>query len=95
MFVVVLRFSNNKAQAGQFMDGHNAWLKQGFDDGVFLVAGSLKPAGGGAIVAHATSRDDLAQRVSADPFVAEGVVDADIIEVAPAKTDERLAFLLA
>jgi len=35
MFVVLLKFSGNKAQAGQFMEGHKNWIKRGFDDGVF------------------------------------------------------------
>lgn len=95
MFVVVLKFSANKAQAGQHMDAHNAWLKRGFDDGVFLVAGSLKPSAGGAIIAHAVARDDLEARVNDDPFVAENVVSAEILEISPAKTDDRLAFVLA
>lgn len=41
MFVVLLKFSENKARASQFMDGHKAWIKRGFDDGVFLLAGNL------------------------------------------------------
>lgn len=32
MFIVLLKFSDNKEQAGQFMEGHNAWLKRGFDE---------------------------------------------------------------
>jgi len=35
MFIVLLRFSGNKGQAGQFMEGHNEWIKRGFDDGIF------------------------------------------------------------
>lgn len=35
MFIVQLKFSDNKAQAGEFMDGHNEWIKRGFDDSVF------------------------------------------------------------
>ncbi|MFC5066633.1 YciI family protein [Flaviflagellibacter deserti] len=95
MFVVSLRFSSNKAQAPQFMDGHIAWLKRGFDDGVFLLAGSLKPDLGGAILAHNTSRSDLQTRMDEDPFVAENVVSSEILEIAPNRTDERLAFLRA
>lgn len=83
MFIVLLKFSGNKAQAGQFMDGHKAWLKRGFDDGVFLVAGSLKPQGGGGIMAHNISRQDLQARVDDDPFVAHDVVDPEIIEFEP------------
>jgi uncharacterized protein YciI len=95
MFVVLLRFSDNKGQASQFMEGHNAWIKRGFDDGVFLLVGSLRPNLGGGIVVHNTSLSDLQSRVSADPFVAENVVAAEILEIAPSKADERLKFLLA
>lgn len=95
MFIVLLKFSNNKGQAGQFMDGHKEWLKRGFDDEVFLLAGSLQPNLGGSIVAHNTSLPDLQNRVNDDPFVAEGVVTAEILEISPSKADERLEFLIA
>ena len=95
MFVVLLRFAANKAGAAQHMAGHNDWLRQGFDDGVFTLAGSLQPSAGGAIVAHGLSHDDLRARVEADPFVAQGVVSAEILEITPSRTDVRLAFLKA
>ena len=94
MFIVLLKFSDNKASAGQFMEGHKEWIQRGFDDGVFLLAGSLQPKLGGAIVAQATSLSDLQSRVNTDPFVAENVVTAEILEIAPAKADARLDFLL-
>ena len=94
MFVVLLKFSDNKANASQFMEGHKEWIKRGFDDGVFLLAGSLQPKLGGGIVAHNTSLPDLQNRMNTDPFVAENVVKAEILEIAPAKADARLSFLL-
>lgn len=94
MFIVTLKFAD-KTKAPQFMDGHNAWIKRGFDDGIFLLVGGLQPNGGGAILAHNASRADVEARVKDDPFVVEGVVTADILEVAPGRTDERLAFLKA
>jgi uncharacterized protein YciI len=94
MFVVLLRFAGRKDQAGRLMEGHKAWIKRGFDDGVFLVVGSLQPNQGGAIVAHNTSRPDLERRVKVDPFVAEDVVSAEILEIAPNRADARLEFLL-
>ncbi len=94
MFIVLLKFSDNKSQAGEFMQGHNEWLKRGFDDGVFLLAGSLQPGLGGGIMANNTSLEELEGRVKDDPFVAENVVSAEIIEITPAKTDQRLDFLL-
>ena len=59
MFIVLLKFSDNKAKASQFMDGHNEWIKRGFDDGIFLVVGSLQPNLGGGILAHNTTLSDL------------------------------------
>lgn len=94
MFVVLLRFSNNKSQAGQFMEGHKAWIKQGFDDGVFLLVGNLQPNAGGGIVAHNTSLPELQSRVNADPFVAQDIVSAEIIEITPSRTDDRLKFMV-
>ena len=94
MFIVLLKFSDNKSQAGNFMDGHNQWLKDGFDDGIFLLAGSLQPGIGGGILAHNTTQADLENRVNKDPFVAENVVTAEVMELSPAKADERLNFLL-
>lgn len=94
MFIVLLRFSANKAKAAQLMDGHKAWIKRGFDDGVFLLAGSLQSNLGGGILAQTASLPDLQARVNADPFVAEDVVSAEILEIAPARADERLSFLL-
>lgn len=93
MFLVLLKFTDRRDRAADLMGGHNAWLKQGFDEGVFVLAGGLPPGLGGAVIAHGVSRATIETRVAADPFVAEGVVTAEIIEIAPGKTDDRLAFL--
>ena len=94
MFLVLLRFSANRGRAGQFMEGHKEWIKRGFDDGVFLLAGSLQPNLGGGIIANNTSMPDLQSRVNDDPFVAENMVSAEIIEITPSRVDERLKFAL-
>jgi uncharacterized protein YciI len=94
MFVVLLRFSENKSAAGRHMQGHQEWIRHGLDDGVFLLVGSIQPGVGGAVLAHNTSLAELESRVAADPFVAEHVVSAQIIEIAPGMADDRLSFLL-
>lgn len=93
MFIAFLRFSTHKAKAPELMDQHNTWLRKGFEDGVFLLAGSLKSAGGGAILASGITREALDARLARDPFVAEGVVSVEVQEIAPGMTDARLAFL--
>ena len=94
MFVVLLRFSENRNKASEFMEGHNQWIKRGFEDKVFLVVGSLQPGLGGAVLAHGESREALENRVNQDPFVAENIVTAEILEIDPKKADERLGFIL-
>lgn len=94
MFVVLLKFSENKSKASEFMDGHNQWIKRGFDDGIFLLVGSLQPGLGGSVIAHNISASELQTRVNEDPFVVEDIVQAEILEIEPKKVDQRLQFLL-
>jgi len=94
MFLIQLRFSTNKANAGQFMDGHNAWLKDGFAKGTFLLAGTIQPKLGGAVLAHNATLEQIQEIVKQDPFVVEGVVAAEIIEITPSKVAPQLEFLL-
>ena len=94
MFIVLLKFSDNKNQAPEFMQGHKDWIKHGFDESVFLVVGSLKPNMGGCIIAHNTSLEVLQQRVKEDPFVAENIVTTEILEISANQVDERLNFLV-
>ncbi|MCK1462959.1 hypothetical protein [Bradyrhizobium sp. 2] len=96
MFIALLKFGSNKAQAGQLMQGHNDWLKRGFDDGAFLMAGSLQPNLGGAILLNGhLSRAQVEERVALDPFVAAEVVTAEILEITPSRIDDRLKDLFA
>jgi len=99
MFIILLKFSENKSKAGEFMEGHNAWIQRGFDDGIFLLVGSLQPGLGGSVIAHNTALSELQERVNNDPFVAENIVaenivSAEILEIDAKKADERLSFLV-
>ena len=94
MFVILLKFSKNKSKAGEYMEGHNKWIRQGFEDGVFLLVGSLQPNLGGSVIAHNASLPEMKERVNSDPFVAENIVTAEILEIEPRKTDERLGLLV-
>lgn len=94
MYIIFLKFSTNQSQARQFMEGHQAWIQRGFNDGVFLLAGSLEPDLGGGVLAHHTSLADLQVRVNDDPFVAENIVKAEIFELDPGQADPRLQFLV-
>ncbi len=93
MFVVFLKFAENRAVASEYMDDHRAWIGRGFELGYFLAVGTLEEQQGGGIWAHGCSRDALVDFVNEDPFVKYDVVTPEITEMAPARVDERLAFL--
>jgi uncharacterized protein YciI len=95
MFVILLKFSDNRDQAGQHMEAHKAWLQSGFDDGLFLAAGALQPNQGGAIIADGASLPEMEARVDEDPFVLNQVVTAEILEIDTSRADPRLDFLIA
>ena len=90
MFIVFLRFSENKSRAGDLMAAHNDWIKQGFSENVFLLVGSIETNLGGSVLAHNTTLEELQQRVNNDPFVAENVVTAEIVEISPKMADDDL-----
>jgi uncharacterized protein YciI len=94
MFIVLLRFSNNKSKAGELMAAHDDWIARGLQDGVFVLVGSLQPRAGGALLVHKLSRPDLEARLNQDPFVAQDVVSAELLEIRCSKADPRLQFLL-
>lgn len=93
LYVVLLRFSSNKAQAADHMAGHQEWIHTGINDGVFHLVGSIQPGLGGAVIASGVSPEDLRARIDADPFVVHDVVTAEIIDIAPNVTDSHMAFL--
>ncbi|MGH1342305.1 MAG: YciI family protein [Nannocystales bacterium] len=94
MFAILLEFSSQKSQAPSHMEGHNAWLQKGFDDGVFLMSGSLQPGRGGVVLAAGEALEAVQHRVAQDPFVEHDVVKATVLEFSPSKADPRLQFLV-
>ncbi|WP_184642680.1 YciI family protein [Variovorax guangxiensis] len=94
MFCVFLKFSTRKDQAPRLMAEHKRWIDEGFEEGVFLMTGSLSGNQGGLVIAHGTTREVLEERVARDPFVKEDVVRVEIAEFAPNRADGRLQFLV-
>jgi uncharacterized protein YciI len=93
MFITFLKFAENRSAAPEFMAAHNEWIAKGFADGVFLCAGSLQPAAGGAILASGESRTAHDARIASDPFVVQGIVTAETYEIDPKRTVPALDFV--
>ncbi len=94
MYIVFLKFAENKNLASDFMDGHKAWIKEGIEQNSFLVVGSLNKNEGGVVLANNQSYDEIKNRVEEDPFVIEKIVNYEIFELTPAMANEQFQFLL-
>ena len=94
MHIVLLKFGPNRSQAAQWMAGHKEWIEKGINDGVFLLAGSLENAQGGALLAVKLSKAEVTALVEEDPFVKYQVVNPEIISIAPSRTATGFAALV-
>ena len=94
MHIVLLKFGPNRSQAAQWMAGHKEWIEKGINDGVFLLAGSLENAQGGALLAIKLSKAEVTAVVEEDPFVKHQVVEPEIVSIAPSRMAAGLAELM-
>ncbi|GEO86081.1 MULTISPECIES: YciI family protein [Alphaproteobacteria] len=81
MFILSLTYKKSNDEADRHMESHLAWVKQGYDGGMFLASGRKVPRTGGMILAKG-ERSAIEAYVAADPFALHGVADYEIIEVA-------------
>lgn len=93
MFIVILTYCKPLSEVDKHVDAHIAWLKQCYDQGIFLLSGRQVPRVGGFILAHGGSRTDLDAVLAKDPFNIAGVAEYSVTEVQPSFGDERLAWL--
>ena len=95
VFIVYLKFGDDKEPASEHMDEHVVWLRNGLDDGVFLFGGSLPNRQGGVVLAYGLTQDALERRLDDDAFVKHGVVTVEVVPVAVGLMQERAEFLTA
>lgn len=83
LHLVLLEFADTSGAAA-LMDDHNRWIDRGFDDGTFLLTGSV-PGRGGAVLLHGVTGDEVDRTVQDDPFVLHGVVTPTVVEIQPSR----------
>lgn len=93
MFIITLSFGENRASAGQWMEGHKQWIADGFDQGIVLMVGSLADGAGGLLLVRGDDRVVIEQWVARDPFVEHDVVHASIQQFTANRMVSELDFL--
>ena len=76
--LIVLTYVKPLDEVDAQLPAHGAWLREGFRQGLFLIAGRRKPRTGGVIVARG-EREAVEALAATDPFVASGVATAEVI----------------
>ncbi|NQD89912.1 GTP cyclohydrolase [Paenarthrobacter sp. CM16] len=93
MFVVSLTYKVPDDIVDFHRPGHMAWLKDAFDDGIFLASGRRVPATGGVLLSK-VDRATLDASLAQDPFYSNGVAEFEIIEFTATSVAEGYENLL-
>lgn len=80
MFILTLTYKVPNDEVDRYLEAHYAWIKEGYDTGLFLAAGRRVPRTGGMIFAKG-QRGDVEAMARRDPFTINGVADYTISEV--------------
>lgn len=81
VFLLLSRYIKPLEDVDGLLPEHRAFLDRHYAAGHFILSGPLEPRTGGAILAVAATRDEVAAILDEDPFVRDGVSEYDIIEV--------------
>jgi uncharacterized protein YciI len=80
MFVIELIYKAALSEIDAHMAAHVMFLKKYYASGHFLVSGRKVPRDGGIILAVGANPRQIAAIVEEDPFIANGLAEARIIE---------------
>jgi len=79
IYVAILTYVRPVDEIDAQMQAHVAWLRKGYEDGVFLASGRRVPRTGGVILAKGDSLEEVEARLSEDPFQRLGLAKVEII----------------
>ncbi|WP_395174216.1 YciI family protein [Roseibium alexandrii] len=92
LFVVDLTYIADVSKVDALLEPHRAFLKSGYDHGVFLASGPKEPRTGGVILARADTRAELEKLIDQDPFKQEGVAAYHVTEFNPVMKADCISF---
>ena len=91
MFVIALTYLKPTDEIDALLAAHREFLREQYDNGVFLMSGRMVPRTGGIIIATADSRADIEAIIELDPFRQAGAASYTITEFVPTMTADVLA----
>jgi len=94
LFVVILTYVRPLEEIDAAGADHVAWLRRGYEEGVFLTSGRRIPRTGGIIIAKGTSAEAIAERLRHDPFQERGLATAEVFPFEPNMSSEAMKAII-
>ncbi|HEY1150990.1 MAG TPA: YciI family protein [Pseudoduganella sp.] len=91
MFIITLTYLKPPEEIDKLLAAHREYLREQYDNGMFLMSGRLVPRTGGIILATADSRADIEAVIELDPFKEAGAASYTITEFVPTMTADILS----
>lgn len=92
MFILSLTYKVDLAEVDRHLEAHIAWLKAGYEEGLFLASGRKNPRTGGVILARG-DRQRIDAVIASDPFSLHAVADYVVTEFSATMTVPGLEML--
>jgi len=83
MFLILLQYIRPLTAIEHYLEAHKAFLDKYYKSGQFILSGRKKPRSGGLIICKASSRKEVEQIISEDPFDKYQLAMYEIIEFEP------------
>ncbi|MYN08785.1 YciI family protein [Pseudoduganella aquatica] len=91
MFIISLTYLKPAEEIDALLAAHREYLREQYDNGMFLMSGRMVPRTGGIIIATADSRADIEAVIELDPFNEAGAASYAITEFVPTMTADILS----
>jgi len=83
MFLILLQYIRPLTAIEHYLEAHKAFLDKYYKSGQFILSGRRKPRSGGLILCKASSRKEVEQIITEDPFDKYQLALYEIIEFEP------------
>lgn len=94
MFVIILSYTKPIEIIDALRPKHLEFLDRYFAKNIFIASGRQTPLKGGVILANSSSRTEIEQIITEDPFYTEKVATFEIIEFTPGKVNPNIGKLI-
>jgi len=91
MFIITLTYLKPAEEIDHLLAAHREYLREQYDNGMFLMSGRMVPRTGGIILAMADSRADIEAVIELDPYNEAGAASYTITEFVPTMTADILS----